>query len=150
MPESSACGSGEPGGRAAARGFARDSEVGVDSAASIADAGVDAPASDVGSDGVACNGPNPANVTCLTSKNQCVPSACVGEQVCPDEPALYLTRSELWPLHVPRLHVLRKFSPRWLLGMRRLIVTSVPRWQREVQLTCHASIGPSVAGDVSG
>jgi hypothetical protein len=42
------------------------------------DAGPDAPASDGGAtpDGAACSGPNPARVTCVSSKNQCVPSIC--------------------------------------------------------------------------
>jgi hypothetical protein len=37
----------------------------------------DVPVSDTAGDGAGCSGPNPAQVTCLTSKSQCVPSSCI-------------------------------------------------------------------------
>jgi hypothetical protein len=43
---------------------------------SVADGGVDAPVFDAGPDGADCGGSNPAAVTCITTKDQCVPSTC--------------------------------------------------------------------------
>lgn len=43
--------------------------------APVADAGVDAPAGDAGS-GLACSQPNPAQVTCVSDKDQCVSTSC--------------------------------------------------------------------------
>jgi hypothetical protein len=60
------------GGAAGAGGAtASDGSVG-----DSADAALDAPALDAGADAPVCPGPNPAEVACLTTKNQCVPSSC--------------------------------------------------------------------------
>jgi hypothetical protein len=40
------------------------------------DAGADTPVFDANVDKVVCSGPNPAAVTCVSNKDQCVPSAC--------------------------------------------------------------------------
>jgi len=48
---------------------------GRSSSVSVADGGIDVPVVDAASDGNAC-GRNPAEVTCQTSKGQCVPSSC--------------------------------------------------------------------------
>lgn len=42
----------------------------------LCDTGADASTSDTRADGASCSGPSPAQVTCLASKNQCVPSVC--------------------------------------------------------------------------
>jgi hypothetical protein len=48
----------------------------ADSGSAGPEAGPDAPSVDGGSDAAACSGPNPADVSCLISSGQCVPSSC--------------------------------------------------------------------------
>jgi hypothetical protein len=62
-------GSGGTGGMGGSGG----SSMTLDSADAASDAGIDAPTFD----SPACNGPNPAGVTCLVTKGQCVPSDCL-------------------------------------------------------------------------
>jgi hypothetical protein len=63
------------GGMGHTGGFSGSSDAGGLGGA-VPDAAVDAPAVDAPTDGGACPGTNPAEVTCLSSKDQCVPSAC--------------------------------------------------------------------------
>jgi len=48
----------------------------VGDAAPIVDVAIDAAVIDASPDAAVCIGPNPADVTCMSSKSQCVPSAC--------------------------------------------------------------------------